>query len=318
MRGSLLLCKAFRKYMPVISALFFLSTALGWSAGYQEENLLDTNSYSLDELKKKTDEHKIEIQVLEDQIKDLKADSDWMILKINQIQDSGRIAPATLKTALRRKGDKIKELTKTKKRLESLVKYYSALEKSKQDIIFDNIVDKKIAVLESKTKKPDKKEVPVQPKKVSSLKGKTSVSRTELLAAIEKAGLQDWVEIQGTGTCLRLETILPILFSTGSAVIAGEYKPFFHKLAELLKPYDVKIFVDGYTDTVPIHNKKYPSNFELGTNRASNVIHQLVAYGLKPSIFKIESTGEYRFAAKKPSTQKAFERRAEITVIFSG
>ena len=137
-------------------------------------------------------------------------------------------------------------------------------------------------------------------------------------AANEKVGLQDWVEIVGSGTCLRLETTLPILFPTGSAVIAGEYKPFFRKLAELLKPYDVKILVNGYTDTVPIHNKKYPSNFELGSNRASNVIHQLVAYGLKPSIFKIESTGEYRFAAKKSSTQRAFERRAEVTVIFAG
>lgn len=318
MRGSLLLCKAFRKYMLVLPALVFLSTVAGWSAGYQEEKLLDTNSYSLDELKKKTDEHKIEIQVLEDQIKDLKADSDWMILKINQIQDSGRIAPATLKAALRHKEDKIKELAKTKKRLESLVKYYSAIEKSKQNSTFESVVDKKIAGLESKTEKPEQKEAAAQPKKISSLKGKTGVSRTELLAAIEKAGLQDWVEIQGTGTCLRLETTLPILFPTGSAVIAGEYKPFFRKLAELLKPYDVKILVNGYTDTVPIHNKKYPSNFELGANRASNVIHQLVTYGLKPSIFKIESTGEYRFAAKKPSTQKAFERRAEITVIFAG
>ena len=178
MRGSLLLCKAFRKYMLVLPALVFLSTVAGWSAGYQEEKLLDTNSYSLDELKKKTDEHKIEIQVLEDQIKDLKADSDWMILKINQIQDSGRIAPATLKAALRHKEDKIKELAKTKKRLESLVKYYSAIEKSKQGGIFENIVDKKIARLESKTEKPEQKEAAAQPKKISSLKGKTGVSRT--------------------------------------------------------------------------------------------------------------------------------------------
>ncbi len=318
MRGSLLLFKAFRKYMPVISALFFLSTALGWSAGYQEEKLLDMNSYSLDELRNKTDEHKIEIQVLEDQIKDLKVDSDWMLLKINQIQDSGRIVPMTLKTTLRNREDKIKELIKTKKRLESLVKYYSAIEKSKQDGTFESIVDKKIAAFESKTEKSEKKETVSQSKKIFSLKGKSGVSRTELLAAIEKTGLQDWVEIQGTGTCLRLETILPILFPTGSAVIAGEYKPFFRKLAELFKPYDVKIIVNGYTDKVPIHNKKYPSNFELGANRATNVIHQLVSYGLKPSIFKIESTGEYRFSAKKPSPQKAFERRAEVTVIFAG
>nr|NJM01010.1 hypothetical protein [Desulfobacula sp.] len=164
MREFLLLCKAFRKYMPVISALFFLSTALGWSAGYQEEKLLNTDSYSVDELKKKADEHNIEIQVLEDQIKDLKADSDWMILKINQIQDSGRIVQANLKTALRHKEDKIKELTKTKKRLESLVKYYSTIEKSKQGGTFESMVDKKIVTLESKPEQPEKKETVIQAK----------------------------------------------------------------------------------------------------------------------------------------------------------
>ena len=321
--------------MLVWSALFFLSASLGWSAGYQEEKLLDTSSYSSDDLQKKVDEYKTEIKVLEEQIKDFETDSDWMILKINQIQDSGRIAPATLKTSLRHKEDKIKGLAKTKKRLETLVKYYSAVEKSKQDGTFENIVNKKIASLESKSEKPEKKETDAQTKAIPSGKDntalqknlhfvtnnpeeKTSVSQSELQAAIDKIGLRDWVEIVGSGTCLRLETTLPILFPTGSAVIADEYKPFFRKLAELLKPYDVKILVDGYTDTVPIHNKKYPSNFELGANRASNVIHQLVSYGLKPSIFKIESTGEYRFAAKKPSTQKAFERRAEVTVIFAG
>ena len=318
MTGSLLICKAFRKYVLIFSALFFLYVPVAWSAGYQEEKLLDTSAYSSDDLKKKADDHKVEIQALEAQIKDIEADSDWMILKINQIQDSGRIAPATLKTSLRYKENKIKELAKTKKRLETLVRYYSAAEKSKQDGTFENIVNKKITDLESKIGKPEKKEAAIKAKKISSAKSSTAVSRTDLQAAIDRVGLRDWVEIVGSGTRLRVETILPILFPTGSAVIAGEYNSFFQKLAELLKPYNVKILVKGYTDKIPIHNKTYPSNFELGANRATNVIHLLVRYGLKPSIFKIESTGEYRFAAKKPSTQKAFERRAEITVIFAG
>ncbi len=335
MTGSLLVCKAFRKYVLVLSAFFFLYTSLGWAAGYQEEKLLDANSYSSDDLKKKIDGHKIDIKVLEEQINDFEKESDWLLLKINQIQDSGRPAPSKLKESLRQKEEKIKEFVKTKKRLESMVQYYSAAVKSKHEDTLENLVKKKIATLESKGEKPEKKEPVIQAKDISSgpdnnalqknlhfvtdnPEEKTSVSKSELQAAIEKTGLRDWVEIVGSGTCLRLETTLPILFPTGSAIIAGEYKSFFRKLAELLKPYDVKILVNGYTDTVPIHNKKYPSNFELGANRATNVIHQLVSYGLKPSIFKIESTGEYRFAAKKPSTQKAFERRAEVTVIFAG
>ncbi len=80
----------------------------------------------------------------------------------------------------------------------------------------------------------------------------------------------------------------------------------------------MKILVNGYADTVPIKNKKYPSNFELGATRAANIVHHLVGHGLKPSIFKIESTGKYRFASKGMSKQKTLERRAEVTVIFSG
>jgi flagellar motor protein MotB len=100
--------------------------------------------------------------------------------------------------------------------------------------------------------------------------------------------------------------------------VAKEYQPFLKKLASFLKPYDVKILVNGYADTVPIKSNQYPSNFELGAARAANIVHQLVNQGLKPSIFKIETTGEYRFAAKEPSQQKSFERRARVTVIFTG
>lgn len=335
MIGSLSVCKAFRKSMLILSVLFFLNASLVWSAGYQEEKLLDASLYSSDDLKKKIDEHKIEIQVLEGQIKDFETESDWLLLKINQILDSGRPAPLDLKDSLRHKEEKIKEFVKTKKRLESLVQYYSASVKSKHDNTLEDLVKKKIATLESKSEKSEKKETIAKAKNIPPRKDNkalqknlhfitdnpseiTSVKRSELQAAIDRIGLRDWVEIVGSGTCLRLETTLPILFPTGSAVIAEEYKSFFKKLAELLKPYDVKILVSGYTDKVPIHNKKYPSNFELGANRATNVIHQLVDYGLKPAIFKIESTGEHRFAAKKISKQKAFERRAEVTVIFAG
>jgi flagellar motor protein MotB len=124
--------------------------------------------------------------------------------------------------------------------------------------------------------------------------------------------------VSGDDTCLRIQTTLPILFTSGSAKVANEYQPFLKRLASFLKPYDVKVLVNGYADTVPINSKQYPSNFELGAARAANIVHQLVNQGLKPSIFKIETTGEYRFAAKEPSQQKSFQRRAQVTVLFSG
>jgi chemotaxis protein MotB len=268
-----------------------------WSAGYQEQQLFNTDFYSSKDLKKKIKHYNKEIIVFGDQIKALQTDIDWLILKTNQIQDSGRRISSKLKDAISKKQKKREALLKSKNRLERLVQYYASI------------------------KGTVKKDVKIKTKDIvsrtSSYKDK-NINKAKLQTAIHQAGLNDWVEIVGTDTCLTIKTTLPILFPSGSAKLANEYTSFFKKLAGFLKRYDVKILVNGYADTRPIHNKKYPSNFELGATRAANIVHQLVNYGLKPSIFKIESTGRYRFAAKGISKQKSFERRAEVTVVFSG
>ena len=333
--------------VPFIFFIFFIfSPSLSLYAGYQEEKLFDGDFYSSEDLTRKIEIHNREIKVLDKRIKALNTDIDWLVLKINQIQDSGKTADIKLKKSITSKEKIIETLLKTKIRLEYLVEYYSSkldpereqnlekilrkalssdqvqklqLEQKQAKIEVKNITPKKNI---HKTKaKSDIKSVLAQNVENQSVKAKTengSVSKVQLQNTINKAGLSDWVEINGTGTCLRIETTLPILFPTGSAKVANEYKSFFQKLADFLKPYDVKVLVNGYADTTPIHNKQYPSNFELGATRAANIVHQLVNRGLKPSIFRIESTGKYRFAAKGMSKQKALERRAEVTVIFSG
>ncbi|MCP4671356.1 MAG: OmpA family protein [Desulfobacula sp.] len=314
----------------VLFILFVFTPSLVLSAGFQEEKLFDGDFYSSEELREKIEIHNSEIQVLTNQIKSLETEIDWMVLKINQIQDSGRKANSNLKKSISIKEKKISNLLKTKERLETLVQYYSALLEPGENKGFSRAKKVKIGV---KNITPGK----IIPKSQPDSKAKSgasfqpalsgieqnqienqAISKSQLQAAINKAGLNDWVEINGDQTCLRIETTLPILFPTGSAKVANEYKSFFQKLAQFLKPYDVKVLVNGYADTVPIHNKKYPSNFELGATRAANIVHQLVDNGLKPSIFQIESTGKYRFASKGMSNQKTLERRAEVTIIFAG
>lgn len=306
-------------------------------AGYQEEKLFDGDFYTPEDLRKKINQHNREIQVIDNQIKVLETDIDWLVLKINRVQDSGRSADPELKKAITAKEKKISTLVKNRDRLEYLVAYYIAqLDPEKRQ--GQPLKGKNLSLSQPKTKIAVKN---IRPKEIASKAGLTNatmptgsrdtlkypittmgetrtISKAQLQEAVDKAGLTDWVEIDGSETCLRIETTLPILFATGSAKVAKEYKPFFEKLAAFLKPYDVKILVNGYADTVPIHNKKYPSNFELGATRAANIVHQLVGFGLKPSVFKIESTGKYRFAAKGMSQQKSLERKAEVTVIFSG
>ena len=334
--GSLLNKNKLQIIVLLIFLLSLLIPSLILCAGYQEEKLFDGDFYSSEELIRKIEIHHREIQVIANQIKVLETDIDWLVLKINQIQDSGRTADINLKKTITGKETIINTLLKTKNRLEYLVEYYSAkldpekeqtLEKILKKNLSDSGIKKKIL-----GKKAEIKVKNITPKEIVSKTGAESIhhqgakdsdednaiSKIQLQNAVNRAGLNDWVEISGTGTCLQIETTLPILFPTGSAKIANEYKSFLQKLASFLKPYDVRVHVNGYADKVPIHNKKYPSNFELGAARAANIVHQLVNHGLKPSIFKIESTGRYRFAAKETSKQKNLERRAEVIVVFSG
>ncbi len=329
--GSFAITNKLKAIIPfVLFILFIFTPSLVLCAGFQEEKLFDGDFYSSEELREKIEIHNSEIEILANQIKSLETEIDWMVLKINQIQDSGRKAGSDLKKSITTKEKKVSHLSKTKDRLESLVLHYSALLEpdKKQDISraqkakieIKNIIPGKIIP----KSKPDTKVnsgvklEPVFSRTKQNQIVTQAISKSELQTAIQRAGLNDWVEINGDQTCLRIETTLPILFPTGSAKVANEYKSFFQKLAQFLKPYDVKVLVNGYADTVPIHNDKYPSNFELGATRAANIVHQLVDNGLKPSIFQIESTGKYRFAAKGMSSQKTLERRAEVTIIFAG
>nr|WP_320017293.1 OmpA family protein [uncultured Desulfobacter sp.] len=238
---------------------------------------------------------------------DTQKELNWLILKINRISDSGRSIPNLLHDSVELKEKKFYQLEAQKKRLAGTVAKYQK--------IYD--------IKKNREKKTTQIRVSSTPDMKDSVKkiGKSNVPAnfSDIEQAVKKAGLEDWVEVMGSdGCCAKINNTLPILFSSGSATLTKEYKSFLKKLALFLKPYDVKVYVNGYADPDPIHTKKYPSNLELGASRAANVVHEMVKNGLKPDIFKIGSTGEYRFAAKMQSLKKSFLRRAQLTVVFSG
>jgi chemotaxis protein MotB len=316
--------------LSMAAGFFFSQPAM---AGYHEEKLINTDSYSTIELELLLEAYKTKIMVLGNQSREIEKDIDWLILKINRLQDAGQKPSRDLVTSVTAKEEKIKVLLKEKTRLEHLSSIYSksydSRMKTERNQILADIIGSQKMEAEAKTDKAivaetivAKKSLPAVLKKESLPKSvpvqSNTIQKSKIEAAVKRADLDDWVAVNGDDTCLRIETTLPILFSSGSAKVSKEYQGFFKKLASFLKPYDVKVLVNGYADTLPINTKQYPSNFELGAARAANIIHELVKQGLKPSIFKIETTGEYRFAAKEPSKQKSFQRRAQVTVIFSG
>ncbi len=293
----------------ILLPLFFLVFVSSLYAAEHSMMMLDYDVHSLIDLSERAEEYQERVEDLDEQIKECIDTIDWLSLKMERISDSGRMVTHNIGESIEKKKFNVKKLSKERQRYSELVKtILGELKRRKQTKRSSKILKPTREIFTDKQKT----------KEVSQDRTQDTFDKAQLFVDIEKANLSDWFEITDSSAGLKLTTTLPILFPAGSAKIADEYKSFFMKLANFLKVYDVRVMVQGYADMDPIHNNKYPSNFELGAIRAANVVHELIKNGLKPSIFNIHSPGKFRFYANGELKQKILERRAEVTVFFIG
>jgi chemotaxis protein MotB len=88
------------------------------------------------------------------------------------------------------------------------------------------------------------------------------------------------------------------------------------QVAQVLKTVAGRKFqVAGHTDNVPIQTSRFPSNWELSTARAVEVVKLLVAQGADPRSLSAAGYGEFDAVASNESADgKAKNRRIEITL----
>ena len=73
--------------------------------------------------------------------------------------------------------------------------------------------------------------------------------------------------------------------------------------------------VAGDTDNVPIQTGHFPSNWELSTRRADEVVHFLIAQGMHPEVLSAAGYGEFDPVASNDTPDgRAKNRRTEITL----
>ncbi len=105
-------------------------------------------------------------------------------------------------------------------------------------------------------------------------------------------------------------------FPSGSATLNADFLPVMANLREVLRSVKGKIAVEGHTDDIPINTARFRSNWDLSTERALSVAHEL---------FKDQQIGAERFmvvgyAATRPLAanddwrSRAQNRRVEIVI----
>jgi chemotaxis protein MotB len=107
------------------------------------------------------------------------------------------------------------------------------------------------------------------------------------------------------------------LFDSGSDQIKPEGKILLDTLATSLVSIGNYIRIEGHTDNVPIHNSRFPSNWELSTSRATAVISHLVAdFGIRPDLISAAGYAEYRPCIPNDTEEgKARNRRVDVIVL---
>ena len=135
---------------------------------------------------------------------------------------------------------------------------------------------------------------------------------------IKEWGMQENVMVTGTqnGVLVRLGD--RVLFNQGSADILGKAKPFLEMVGNMVKANASRILVSGHTDNVPIHTEKFPSNWELSSARAVNVVRFLIdQVKIDPHLLAATGYGEYEPLVPNTSPEnRQINRRVEFEVTW--
>jgi chemotaxis protein MotB len=129
---------------------------------------------------------------------------------------------------------------------------------------------------------------------------------------IESNGLQDQVSVTLDAKGVKIEFANVALYQSGSAEIKPDAIPTLKEVTRVIRQTSHKthmVEVEGHTDDVPIHNEKFPSNWELSSVRATNVVRYLLTQGVEKERLKAAGYADSR--PKKGSKEKSLDQQRE-------
>jgi chemotaxis protein MotB len=129
----------------------------------------------------------------------------------------------------------------------------------------------------------------------------------------KQSGLDD-VSIQRSERGVILTLADKMLFESGQAVLSPSSHPLLKKIGQVVNSTQARIDIQGHTDDRPIRTGAYPSNWELSSARAVNVLRFLIAdAGVPPHRLSAVGLSKYHPLVPNTSEQnRARNRRVEI------
>ena len=194
-----------------------------------------------------------------------------------------------------------------------------------EDIRMIPAIKPEMAVIPMTRKMP-----PAGPKQGGLEQGRGGKSRAdekefkEIMSSIEayliKQGAQSKVSLSITRRGLAVSLKEAGFFDSGSAAIKPAGYQLLNTIIEALAQYSNPLRVEGHTDTIPISTAQFPSNWELSSARATNVLrYMLKTYEVGPGTVSATGYGEFRPTAENTTAEgRAKNRRVDIVLMSGG
>ncbi len=129
----------------------------------------------------------------------------------------------------------------------------------------------------------------------------------------------DQVQIQQLKGQLKVTVANELLFPEGGYTLNAKGEESLAKMAPTLAALKgQQIVIEGFTDNVPIGpalRERFPSNWELSTARATDVLRYLSSKGVPSSMLSAQGFGDSRpVASNDTPSGRAKNRRVEIVI----
>lgn len=122
----------------------------------------------------------------------------------------------------------------------------------------------------------------------------TALLETDLLAVInDNQGLQG-ITVARQSQYVVLTFPEQIIFDSGQAQLKSSAQPLLEQVSAFIQNHsNLLVEIQGHTDDLPISNRRYPSNWELSADRATQVAKSLFQLGINPAKISAKGFGEY-------------------------
>lgn len=299
-----------RSVLPLVALAIAGTSLLGGCV------LQSTYSSAMDRWQRKYEVQGEKLTAAEKERDDLKARVEWLESRVDEKSKELSATSEELAAIDARLTEKEGLLTNVEKEKKSLA---TAIEELKKQ--GETLRSEREALLAEKVKlDEERKQLSAEVQELRRLRSAAEERSREykkLLGQLAKMIDAGSLEVKIRNGLMLVTLPSDVLFAPGEATLKAEAVESIKQLAATLKEFKGRKFqVIGHSDSQPISNEHFKSNWELSTARAMEVVRVLISAGVPPAMLSAAGAAEFDPVASNRSAKgRALNRRVELVFV---